>query len=63
MAWPMHLNHRQHDEYSWERPPRVEEGQTAEVHAPRAAVLLERMSAMPDAPASDRHDGPLDSTA
>ncbi len=45
MAWPMHIRHRHdHDQYRWERPPQVEEGQTALVHAPTATALLERQA-------------------
>lgn len=58
MAWPMHLNHRQRDEYRWERPPRMEDGQKAEVHAPRAVALLARRTG-----ASERPDRPLDPTS
>ncbi len=48
MAWPMHTHHRDdHDQYRWERPPQVEDGQTARVHAPRATALLERQAARP----------------
>lgn len=49
MAWTMHIHHRDdHDQYRWERPPHVEDGQTALVHAPRAKALLERQEARPD---------------
>jgi hypothetical protein len=62
MAWPMHLTHRHQsdtlmDPYRWERPPQVEEGQTARVHAPRATALLEGRATPPAA------GPPLDATA
>ncbi|MDP9452830.1 MAG: hypothetical protein M3P97_05465 [Actinomycetota bacterium] len=52
MAWPMHLKqrHRDHVVHRWERPPQVEEGQIALVHAPRAGVLLEHRAADADQP-------------
>lgn len=54
MAWPMHLNRRRQvdtlmDQYRWERPPQVEEGQVASVRAPRATALLERRATPPEA--------------
>ena len=49
MAWLMNTHRRDdHDQYRWERPPQVEEGQTALVHAPRAASLLEHPTATDD---------------
>lgn len=50
MAWAMQIHHH-HDRIDtlmersrWERPPQVEDGQTARVHAPRATALLVRQA-------------------
>lgn len=65
MAWPMRLNQQRHqnrnhrddhDQYRWERPPQFEDGQTAQVHAPRATALLQRQATAPEP--SDRSTDP-----